>query len=464
MDCVAKRARTVTRASHRTSQRPTSALADMDAAEQDAAEWAQERFYTRSMGVSFQLLRSMALTMNGKMTEARALAETAMAARPYSLEVQATGAQLLILTRPAGDKGASPWARVSRLEPAVSRSIFRDKIKQGAFGEALTLRADVTPQWPEEPIKAFQLLFQNDQSRKFLMAAILTLDIAYAQAATGDVIGAKAQIDIVHAKLASVIVPETNGMPDAHSAQIMEKTKEYFASSARRVEARMAVSEKRVDDAIALIVGASLPKDSISAELLRALKLAAGPVKGKAIPDPVGFEEESDTNIRESIAGLAQNALLSAETPHNVIDYQKSRPNILGALIGGAVTMGVGLLGGIEKTEGFKSTDNPDGSIKVEYTGNSPSASVVQEMTLLRAAEIARTRGKAGFVIVSRTDYSRTTTLSRNGIPISSAPAGYKTELTIKVTDKADEARAFDAVAVIDALGPLYYEADKPAA
>jgi hypothetical protein len=50
--------------------------------------------------------------------------------------------------------------------------------------------------------------------------------------------------------------------------------------------------------------------------------------------------------------------------------------------------------------------------------------------------------------------------MSRGGVPMSSTPQGYKTELTIRFLDRVDGSpRALDAVALIDALGPLYYEA-----
>ena len=50
-------------------------------------------------------------------------------------------------------------------------------------------------------------------------------------------------------------------------------------------------------------------------------------------------------------------------------------------------------------------------------------------------------------------------TTSRGGIPISSVAQGYKTELTIRPVDAgAEPERALDAIAIIDALGPLYYE------
>jgi hypothetical protein len=52
--------------------------------------------------------------------------------------------------------------------------------------------------------------------------------------------------------------------------------------------------------------------------------------------------------------------------------------------------------------------------------------------------------------------------MSRGGIPISSTPQGYKTELTIRYVDGPVPEQAFDALAVIDALGPLYYQEARP--
>lgn len=128
------------------------------------------------------------------------------------------------------------------------------------------------------------------------------------------------------------------------------------------------------------------------------------------------------------------------------------------------MSLGTSLLGGIDRTDGFRSTVNPDGTTKVEFLGNTPSAAVVQEMTLLRAAELVKAAGKPAFIITDRSDFTRTMRTMRGGMEISSAPAGFKTELTIRFLDAAaGDASAFDALAVIDALGPLYYEERKAA-
>ena len=145
-----------------------------------------------------------------------------------------------------------------------------------------------------------------------------------------------------------------------------------------------------------------------------------------------------------------------------MIDYKKSRPNILGALVGAAFSMGTSLLSGIPKTQGFKETANADGTMTVEYDGSTSSAPMVQEMTLLRAAEIAKQAGKPGFAITARNDYSRWLTQTQYGREISRTPTGHKSELTIRLLDTPDAvaAQGFATASIIDTLGPLYYEAD----
>ena len=138
---------------------------------------------------------------------------------------------------------------------------------------------------------------------------------------------------------------------------------------------------------------------------------------------------------------------------------------MLAAVVGAAFTLGANLLSAIPKTQGFKETANPDGTIVVEYTGSTPSAPMVQEMTLLRAAELARAANKPGFAIVARDDYMRYLTQTQYGATISCTPTGHKTVMTIRLLDTPETARArgFEAASVIDRLGALYYE-DKPKA
>ena len=189
------------------------------------------------------------------------------------------------------------------------------------------------------------------------------------------------------------------------------------------------IAERRPTEALAAIVAEPLPRSAAFAELPTALR--------------------------------------APETPRSVVGYRRARPNIPGALIGGALPRGTSLLGGISRTDGVRSTATADSTPTAEFLGHLPSRTLMQEMTLLRAAKVTKATkvtGRPAFVIVTRDDQQRRLVQTRYGRAISSTPTGFKTELTIRPVDAvADAARMPDATGVIDPPGPLYHEETKPA-
>ena len=240
---------------------------------------------------------------------------------------------------------------------------------------------------------------------------------------------------------------------------MIELAKAFVEPRLRLAEARIALAEGRTEEAREAVIGPKLAMNAATLELLDALAKAGAlpnlsPLKAAETLVPALGKERN-----RALGRLAPTLLIAPESPRSLIDYKQSRPNIFRALLGGALSMGTSLLGGIERTQGFRSKTNPDGTVEVEYLGTTPSAPMVQEMTLLRAAELAQAAGKPRFTIVDRKDYARFLAMSRYGIEESRTPSGYKTELTIRMLDAtADDTASFDAVSIIDALGPLYYE------
>lgn len=345
-----------------------------------------------------------------------------------------------------------------RLEPTVASSVLMHESEAGNFAGVLALRPSVPLTWPSQPLQPFALLAQEGPGTQFLMAVLVTLQTAYARAATGDAAGARSDLLDVRTR-AKAALPTASTALTTSLGDIGGALTGAIEAKAKQIEARIAVAEGRHSDAIALLVGAPMPKDAATVELLSALKASAPAKDAAMVPDASSFAADADKVRRERLAKLAPNALIAPETPRAVVDYDRARPNILAALVGGALSMGTSLLGGIDRTDGFRSTKNSDGTTKVEFIGNTPSVALVQEMTLLRAAELARAAGKRAFVIVDRKDFARSMRTTRNGIEVSSVATGYKSELTIRFVDGTDEAaRALDAVAIIDSLGPLYYE------
>jgi hypothetical protein len=381
-----------------------------------------------------------------------------MAKRRYSSQVQQLGSEI-VHTAARGKTGAkADWTMAMRLDPVAAASVLLREAEVGNFAGVLALRPSVNLNWPDKAPSGLSLLSRDGDGLNLMTAAVVSLQTAYAYAATGEPAKAKTELGELRAKLRA-LQPAAGDVAKEQSLNLAAIFESAIAEKAKQVEARIAVAEGRHGDAIAAIVGASLPKDAATNDLLTALKASAPPKEAALVPEPASFATESPDRRRNSLAKLATLALIAPETPRAVVDYERSRPNILGALVGGALSMGTSLLGGINRLDGFRSTANADGTTKVEFVGNTPSPLLVQEMTLLRAAEVTRQAGKAAFVLVERKDYSRTMRTMRGGVEISSTPTGFKTEMTIRFLDAADQSpRALDALAIIDALGPLYYE------
>lgn len=440
------------------------AIADIDAAEAATAPLAQERFFQRSMGVSLTLLRALALAQSGRGGDAAPLVQSALDARPYALHIQEAGAQILDAARPLDAASPSPWNAVFRLEPDARWRALTSEAQRGNFAAVLDLAGGGTTPWPTEPLAPFAIAAQSADGNRFLLALIVSLHTAYAHTAMGYPALARQKLVEVREQAKRLVPAADPAIAVPGRGSQAELVTGFIDSRARQVEARIAIAEGRTSEVIAELVATPLPRDAATRDIMTALRKAVPAKDAALVPGDEQYLAAITAERQGDFGGLARRVLLAPETPRSVVDYERARPNILSALVGGALSLGTSLLGGIERTDGFRSTENPDGTVKVEFLGNTPSAAVVQEMTLLRAAELAKAAGKAGFVITDRADYTRTMRTMRGAVEISSAPAGFKTELTIRLIDSgATEVGAFDALTVIDALGPLYYEERKPA-
>ena len=112
---------------------------------------------------------------------------------------------------------------------------------------------------------------------------------------------------------------------------------------------------------------------------------------------------------------------------------------------------------GFFKAAGFKSKPMKDGTgTTVTFTGDASSSFSVEEMTLLRAAELASEAGKPRLLILAKRDFARSTQFTVNGSPSGNAtPAGFMSELDVMFTDTNDE-RAIAAADIVAALAPVY--------
>jgi hypothetical protein len=469
------------------------ALVDLDAAEAAAAPHKGDFFFDRSMGLSLDLIRAIALNEKGDRPAALALAEAAAAKRPYALPIQHAAA--LIRTANAEQRSGAIWDSLERIDPSV-RGIADRLSGAPADMAGIAASAGVPKVTIPTEIPMNLLLSGRGEMGKMLaewgapVAGAMTT--AYALAANGQPQAARAWVTATEAALDAVGPPKPAAKPDAALTPVSatsaaatpaqsEKPAEkpagkpsvnplislmanavrssQFEPAALLVEARIAVAEGRLAEAARMVDGKGWRSTPMTEEFHAAYRAARekNPAGAPELAALTPAEARGPTNL----TGMARELLISPETSRNLIDYEKSRPNILGAAVGAALSFGTTLLGGIDRTAGFRSTPNPDGTIKVTFTGNTTSGPMVQEMVLLRAAEVTREAGKSRFHIAARQDFQRYMAQTLYGVEQNRTLVGYKTELDIRPLDEGAtdaDADAIDAVAVIDALGPVYYE------
>ena len=429
-----------------------AALADLTQAQGLVAGQASDPFFERSMGASLTLLRAVAKAGLGETAEAARLAEQAAALRPYALQVQLAASAIRSAAPDEGGAADAGAYDLLRLEPRAGTQLILRAHRHGDFAAVRALAGDKLLVLGDVGKDGGKPAFVIRVDEAYLDALAATLAAGYADAAAGDFAGARRRLEEARAGLAllSARSDESGRVTRVLSDQIV-------GPRVAQVEARIALEEEGAEAALARIVDASLPADAASLELFTAIRDRAP--EGLRVPEVAAIAAHVEKSGAADLGRLAPSLLIAPESARKLIDYKKSRPNILGALVGASLTMGTSLLGGIDRTTGFRSTANADGTTTVEYVGSTNSGPMVQEMTLLRAAELAREAGKAGFAIVERKDYQRFVAVMQGGFETSRTPSGYKTELTVRFLDgEAPAPAAFDAVAVIDDLGPLYYE------
>ena len=438
------------------------ALADLDLAGAVTMGSSGDPLYRRSMAVSLNLLRALVYDQMGNRNEALRLARESAAARPYAMEVQHVAAHLL-LTHGQDDEGArATFAAADRLDPEFAQYRMTVLGFTGDFKSmarlSLPAPAPVTPAGTSEGSapqggRLQDLLAARSQITNGMM-------LGYARAATGDAAGARRQIAETKARLAQLSASTENLVSAEARTSMFKPFEEIVASYEVRTEARIALLEGRRDDAFARLQGARLPMDPVTSDLVKALRAAQG-LPAAPQPGETDMSADRQTAARKALFDhMVDHAMIEPETRGTNSVYKRSRPDVLGALVGAAFSMGTTLLAdGVRNTDGFTAKPGEDGSVQVSLTGNTTAPAVVREMTLLRAAEMAIEAGKPAFVIVSRHDYARTMTSTQYGTTISSVPTGYKTDLVVRFLPEAGgDTRALDAKAVVEGLGSFYYK------
>ncbi len=442
------------RAAHRIAAGDTAAaLADLDSAAAAVPAGLDAIERARSVDVSIALLRAAALARQGDAATAVRIAGEAAAVRPWNNDFQSVVAHLLEGI-PGSDAVAREVAdRRARLDPDAIELRAKLRQAQGDFGGASADWRQVRPAVTEPttlrlPIEGARP-YESGSVPLMLVQASRVGEAALAAAFAGD--AATARHWLVHGRAAAAAAPPqklpTLG-PGRSVPALAGITKasidEEFVSQAALVEAAILFQAGRVAEARAAVAAlrTTLPGAAVAQALAR---IAGQP----APPQAKGIDPRLMFGLLPRYDGPGATAM---------IPVGGALGGLLGIKLPDPSTM---QRDGYADSNFFRPSGFGDRPLKggngrtIGFSGQASSRHAVEEMTLLRAAEVAVAAGHGHFRIDRRADYVRTLTVSINGSGGDSSPDGFVTNLDIVYTDAPDD-RTIMAADVLAALGPLY--------
>jgi hypothetical protein len=455
------------------------ALADLDLATA-AANGSTDPYYLRSLGWSLGVIRAYALRHNGDQAQATALALAALAQRPYNRQASF---MVLLAMGPQADEAAIHTVQVAlaRLIPAHSVTLFERAFETGNFADAVNLCSQLTPSQELGIVNAAPGQQANLNWRNFRRATLFRASTgmmcAYALAAIGRDDEARAAIEQTRAKLASDTVPppplsakeqkdrETVSLHDGdvdirkRSAQEGSTVIDQWATY---VDLRLKVSQGKTDEVLEALKTVKLPHSWAAVDLVEALTAKLPKAKQSLVPTTQSLRAElgrSRDDVREGKPATFFRDLPEVETSDRSSAYSEQGGWLAGFLFDGPIP------------KGFKAENNAAlGYTPVHYSGSGiTTGAAVEEMALLRAAELARAAGKKGLVVIKRQDVERSMTTYYYSTPINTTPTGFETELDVVFVDPANLPDAYktapwrvlDADEIYNALAPFYIKPKK---
>jgi hypothetical protein len=446
------------------------AIVDLDLAEAAAAD-PTDPYYRRSLKFGIDLIRAYALRGESGRTEA--LGAAAAAARPFSRSALAS---VWTTIGPDADQTLLDGLLrdLARLSPALTGTVFDEAFEHGRFEEAIALYPSlIAPvDLGDEPLYAFQRIFLAQKNRKTaaLFHAQAAGEYAYALAATGKsaearAVLAKAQADLDREGQVPPPPPPPppgkKAKPDLTYSATLEAAGDIrregpgvLAPWVTLTNQRIRVAEGQTGGVDRELAGKKLEPTYASIDLIQALaaaKSGGGGLAGAVDPEVVGLKKKLAALRREP----RQKEL------SELFESLPETESLDRAPVFGARNVGIFRPFQIE-------TDPATGVTTVKCWDFNAPGGMVEEMVLLKVADMALAAGKPGFLIVGRGDWRHTMVMVSYGVKGPPQPQGYETRLQVLFVDpaalppgyEASAWRVMDAAKVKADLLPLY--APKP--
>jgi hypothetical protein len=428
----------------------------------------------RSLGLGLDLVRAYALSKTNHVDEARKLAAAVLAERPYNRHVgMAVAAVVGNEGLRAGDSAV--LKTLGRLDPRFVDAMFELAFDEGRFDEAIRLHPHIAPpvkgidEGRDKEETAYQMARRDSQT--LMHTAERRARLAYALAATGHGDKARAELAAAKALIAEHPVPTTPPPPPpgqkedrkareartrASLAVIADTEAGAFVTKWEKlVEWRLGLEGADADKIIPQINPNGLSLNGAHVDLLSTANRKRPSSELAALAKTLAGRIAAPPDDRHSEAKMLFEGLPQLEVRKTVSGYQQSHS--LFAILWGGIS-------------GFKTIGDPKtGKATVEYLGQNSSSMVVEEMALLRAADLARQNGHSGFLITGRRDYHRQLVFGRD---IRNATEdGFSTQLDVEFVDLAALPpklatapwRVLSADDVLNTLGPVYAAPKAPA-
>lgn len=436
----------------------TGVLEDFDMARTFGAAGADDALYQRSQGVGLDIARAYALRRLDRIAEGRALALRTLDERPYARSP--LSATLMALGPKAEDGDYAKVSRaLARLDPPLRGPLFLDAAEQGDFATAIALYPYLSPPrksdtWGLDPLdKAIEEIRSWAAGETYKTEA--AGHYAYALAASGRSAEARAALAeaktrVETARPPSPVDPKPR-FDNARAAAVKARDNTLRDSQASLalwtdlVERRIQVTEGKAEAVADGLKTAPLPRNAGGADLLSALTAALPGDNQPAVKAVADLRTQLRARLRSGGQDdpAALSALLpQAETRDRLEAWRETKPTLLASVYG------------------YYHVAETDGRVRVHVRGVKAPGPVIEEMALLRAAQLALESGHHGFVLVDRSDVNWTINGYYMGSLASESPGGFESEIVVRFVDPktttAPPWLVLDADALRAALEPLY--------
>lgn len=447
-----------------------SALEDLDLADQAAVAGQGDALFERSQGVGLMLSRAYVLERLNRDDDARGWLARARDARPYDRGVAAIVAGL------GGGGSTNAFDRTAqnhraRLEPRGRSVVAMDFFNERRFEDFLAVEPYLMPprsypQLNELPVSVgLRELRDHERSVEFRVTVGSLTGYALAT------VGRYEEADQAFARARAILeAGRQTPTPPALRGPALQQYSERLTGSwgrlspmqamidemAQAAQRRRMVASGQVEAVIQSLADEPLLADATGVDTLLAIAEALPP--DDAAPAREAAERLSATLSQRDQARAAPAfalndlfaALPAAETADRLSAWREAKRPFL-AMEGSPAD---------RDAVGYRESTGGDGVVTVRFRGGDSPQSQIEEMALLRAAELARQGGHAGFVLVDRRDTEWSTQTTQYGVPLRSDPNGFESEIDIRFAEAGapDASNGMNLVAdeVIAALGPLY--------